>query len=65
MEDRSKKDKKSKLDSILNKLVEEKEIVDRQSVDDDSSITCAADLSITSDSKGDDIGTEDDKSEMS
>ncbi|XP_071173454.1 chromodomain-helicase-DNA-binding protein 8-like isoform X4 [Mytilus edulis] len=53
MEDRSRKDRKSKLDSILNKLVEDKELggQDRKSVDEDGSV----DLSIGSDTKCDDI----------
>lgn len=56
MEDRSRKDKKSKLDSILNKLVEEKEAPSENvSIEEDS----AADLSVTSDNRCDDI--DDDK----
>ncbi|CAC5413133.1 CHD9 [Mytilus coruscus] len=53
MEDRSRKDRKLKLDSILNKLVEDKELgsQDRKSVDEDGSV----DLSIGSDTKCDDI----------
>ena len=55
MEDRSRKDKKSKLDSILNKLVEDKETPsENQSIDDDS----AADLSVASDVRCDDIEDE-------